>query len=338
MMPMIRRPVIPALLLMWPSLATILAAAGPVQAGVVAVESENDLYGDGEDRWYTNGARLVVGLDRDRKPKGFGWLRDILFFLSRTGDRHQRYQFALGQSMFTPRTIKIAAPIASDRPYAAWLQGEAGLVLDRSRGQRDELIVSLGVVGPPALGRKTQTAVHKLVNSPIPQGWPFQIRAEPTVQAFYTHMWRLDLLPAGHWIEARAVPFAGFDLGTVSVAGDAGIALRLGHGLAPGLPPRIPSAIVGSGFAPVDDGHFGFEIFVGMGGRLVGRNMFLSGTLLRHDPVTVQARRGLHELALGGALRYGGVRLVYGYYLRGREFRGQPEGQGIGHITLSFSF
>ena len=315
-------------------------------AETLAIQSENDLYGDGEDRWYTNGARLVwTWRARDSHPPLPNRASDALLRLTLGVDRSRlaapmarhRHLIALGQNMYTPHTIKQAAPIPGDRPYAGWLYGEAGSTALKGQ-RRDEWLISLGVVGPAALARQTQTAVHKLVKSPRPLGWAHQLPNTPAIQLSYRQSRYLALAGSETRAGLQLAPFAGFDLGTIALTADAGIVLRAGWRLGRHLPARISPMIVGSPFPPAADSHLSVTIFAGMGGRLVAYNRLLSGPFLRHAPVTVPARHRLFELSLGGRLAWKGIALTYGYTLRGKEFRGQSEGQAFGHAGLAISF
>ncbi|GIX16557.1 MAG: membrane protein [Rhodothalassiaceae bacterium] len=321
-------------------------APAPAPAGTVTFQSENDLYGDGEDRWYTNGARLVVTWRaRDRATPWPNRASDALLRLSLGLDRADlaaephahRHLFALGQNMYTPRTIKVASPLFGDRPYAGWLYLEAGstaLAGDR----RDEWLISAGVVGPAALARQTQTAVHELVDSPRPLGWANQLPNSPALQLAYRQSRYLTLAGDPEGAALQLAPFAGAEIGTVSLAADAGVVLRGGWRIGRRLPARIGPMIVGSPFVPEADRRASFEVFAGLGGRLVGWNRLLQGPFLRDAPVTVPVQRALFELTIGGRLSWRHVALTYGYTLRGKEFRGQSEGQAFGHAGLSISF
>ncbi len=325
---------------------SLLFALPAGRAGTFTIQSENDLYGDGEDRWYTNGARLVwTWKAHDRTPPWSNRASDALLRLTlgldrqqlTASDAHHRYLLALGQNMYTPHTIKVAVPIPGDRPYAGWLYLEtASTALKGTR--RDEWLISLGIVGPAALARQTQTAVHKLVKSPRPLGWANQLPNAPAIQISYRQSRYLMLAGDENRAGFQLAPFAGFDIGTLSLTADSGIVLRAGWRLGRHLPARISPMIVGSPFTPESNSRFGFEVFAGMGGRLVAYNRLLSGPFLRSAPVTVPARHRLFELSLGGRLTWKGIALTYGYTLRGKEFRGQAEGQAFGHVSLAIGF
>ncbi len=324
----------------------LLLASPPGWSGTLTIQSENDLYGDGEDRWYTNGARLVwTWRARGSHVPLPNRASDALLRLTLGVDRsrlaapaaHHRHLIALGQSMYTPHTIKLAAPIPHDRPYAGWLYGEAASTALKGR-RRDEWLISVGIIGPAALARQTQTAVHMLVKSPRPLGWAHQLPNAPAIQLSYRQSHYRTLIGTDRRASFQLVPFAGFDIGTISLTADAGIVLRAGWRLGRHLPARISPMIVGSPFTPEAGSHLRFEIFAGMGGRLVAYNRLLSGPFLRRAPVTVPARHRLFEISLGGRLAWKGIALTYGYTLRGKEFRGQSEGQAFGHASLAFRF
>ena len=84
----------------------------------------------------------------------------------------------------------------------------------------------IGVVGPPALGRQVQTAWHKFVDAPEPQGWDNQIRTEPGILLTYLHKRRY-----GEISGVQLVPHIGASLGTVATFARAGALLRAGQNM-----------------------------------------------------------------------------------------------------------
>src|SRR3546814_21189367 len=85
--------------------------------------------------------------------------------------------------MYTPSDITVADPDPEDQPYAGWLYGTAGLINDLATGEgtrtQTSVQLSLGVVGPAALGEQVQKALHTVIDSPEPQGWDHPLRNEP---------------------------------------------------------------------------------------------------------------------------------------------------------------
>ena len=125
-------------------------------ASVIRLQIDNDLIGlrgagPPPDYDYTHGTRISLTLP------------------------NRKAAVALGQEIYTPRH-NADAPIAGDRPYAAWLYG--ALVVMRRRGSiLDSLELRSGVTGRLALGEQVQNGVHRLLHNEVERGWAHQIPA-----------------------------------------------------------------------------------------------------------------------------------------------------------------
>lgn len=316
----------------------LLSMAGPASADgrpAFGFQSENDLYGDGGDRWYTNGFRMSYGFG-DQAPAA---LETVLAALLPGGGKSDEsdIHIAIGQLIFSPANLTRPTLIEEDRPFAGLLFGEAGI--SASSGlMRQSLTVSFGVTGDPSLARPAQKLVHDLTNTPEPRGWDNQLAFEPTVQLYYSGAWFLPLTRADDSVGIDIVPRLGADIGTVFLAASGGMMLRVGNALPRSLPPRIHAG-GGAGDSPdaPSSDDFGWYLFGGIEGRAVAHNLFLDGGLFR-DGHSVAKQTLLYEASAGVALRYGNYTLSYSFIRRSREFDLQPEGQSFGAITLTTAF
>ena len=141
--------------------------------GVFSIVWENDIFA-GTDRDYTNGVRLSWISSEENMPE---WSQSIAHMLPMENDGNKRISIAAGQSMFAPEDITRRTPIAGDHPYAGWLYGSVGLVSDTGK-ILDNVVLTVGVVGPLSYAQQTQSFVHHVVDSPHPEGW--DICASPT--------------------------------------------------------------------------------------------------------------------------------------------------------------
>lgn len=297
---------------------------------------ENDLFGNGQDRNYTNGVRLTY----------FDFGADIPSIVRRTVNALPGFDvnettsiyYTFGQNLYTPAVITAPVPDPNDRPYAAFLYGSAGLT-NVTDNHVDDLELTLGVVGPMALGDEVQTAVHRVVGADDPSGWDYQLHNEPGVIVSWQRAWlgRDDMQFSG--LNFRAIPHGGVTLGNVYTYANAGATLQL----TPkqyrwqALPPRVRPAITGSGFFQVPEDHFAWSLFLGGEGRLVGRNLFLDGNSFRDSP-SVDKRYLVADVSGGVALTYGRAQLSYTLNWRSREFRGQDDQSLFGAISLGYRF
>lgn len=129
---------------------------------------ENDLIGDGKDRYYTNGVRMTYFNVNTVVPDLIDDAAKAIpgFDINATTGTY----FTLGQNLYTPSDIRPSGLMEGDRPYAAWLYGSIGLAT-LTEDHIDDVELTLGVVGPEALGEQTQKFIHTYITgSPIPQG------------------------------------------------------------------------------------------------------------------------------------------------------------------------
>lgn len=134
--------------------------------------SENDLYsfpGGNTDRYYTNGLRL----DYHFSKKKFQFPSTLLLKIS---DDKNVFGWGLAQYMFTPSRIDIRTVQYDDRPYAGALFGIYSLSSsDYEKKIRLTSEIYFGVMGPLSFAEEAQTAVHKFIRSPHPEGWTNQV-------------------------------------------------------------------------------------------------------------------------------------------------------------------
>ena len=304
----------------------------PDDATIWNFQWENDIFtGLGTDKHYTNGMRFSFLRPDDAVP---GWLlkgcRAVPWFPE--GGR-VRPAWSVGQNIYTPEDISTTELVAHDRPYAAWLYLGAGLVVENGR-VLDVMEFSLGVVGPAALGEEMQRGIHKVIDSPEPQGWQNQLHDELAVQATWQRKWRrLHTGDTGFGVDL--LPHVGAALGNVFVYGAGGATVRLGWDL-PGDygPPRIQPSLPGSEFF-LPRRTLGGYIFLGGEGRLTLHDIFLDGNTFGSSH-SVEKDLLVGDIQGGVALIWRGMRLAYTYVVRTREFKTQNGHDAFGAFTVSF--
>lgn len=133
----------------------------------VSLTLENDLFGKGTAQNYTNGIR-VGWFDAGRKPPGITKrLERFMPYLDVNDTTSVTY--SLGHNLYTPDDVASPDQDPDDRPWAPLAYSSMGMVtLDD--GHLDEYEITLGAVGPLALGEPIQKTVHDIVGSPEPRG------------------------------------------------------------------------------------------------------------------------------------------------------------------------
>ena len=133
----------------------------------IQVTSDNDSYTlTRNDGYYTNGLRIL-----------FGWnsQKDTTCKTIRT--------LEIGQLMYNAKNGSYLKKEELDRPVTAFLYARYGQL---SFTKRDDLFswgVNIGTIGPPALGRPMQEAIHSLFNMYKPEEWDYQLKTEVGVNA-----------------------------------------------------------------------------------------------------------------------------------------------------------
>ena len=308
--------------------------------GILNIQLENDLWGNGEDRHYTHGTRIsylskekLTDFEGSVKSKVHDFLPEFLI------PDANRLSFVLGQNMFTPEDISTSDLIEDDRPYAGWLYAGVGLISEKRSGHgrpfMDNLEINVGVVGPWALGDETQTTVHRLKGVQVPRGWSHQLENEPGFVLFFERKWPETYKVSVAGLETDFTPSAGFALGNVYTYGALGATVRVGWDLPSDYgPPRVRPGLSGSGFFKPSK-KFGWYIFAGVEGRAMGRNIFLDGNTFA-DSHSVDKKTWVGDLQAGIVITaFEHFRFGFTNIFRTKEFDGQGETDEFGSINMS---
>jgi hypothetical protein len=242
---------------------------------------------------------------------------------------------AFGQRMYTPTNTDTPTPDPTDRPYAAWLYALTDTRLPTT-ATIDHLTLSLGVVGPDALGRQAQNAVHRVLGNAKSQGWDSQIKSEATAFVGYERAWpRVVSGRLGDHSYDVATRISG-ELGNVFTYAATGAVVRYGQN----LPDDIPVTHISLG--PPRDGYrgtneTGWYVWGGFDARIVAHNMFLDGNTFR-DSASVSRKPFGYDLQVGAAIAWPLSRVGFAYVQRSREFYGQQGADRFGQLTLSFAY
>lgn len=301
--------------------------------GIFSIVYENDVFAH-TDNGYTNGVRFSWLSSEAQAPHWVKWASD---FLPLASSGEKRLSISAGQSMFTPADLRQKAPILNDRPYAGWLYGTIGIVSDTGK-TLDNVMLTVGVVGPYSLAGQTQKFVHRhITDSTIPQGWDNQLKNEPGIIFTYERKLRslYQITPFG--IGVDFTPSAGVNLGNVETDAIVGAMFRLGYDLPADYgPPRVRPSLPGSDFFIPTQEVSGY-LFAGVEGKGVARNIFLDGnTFARSQSISKEPFVGSAQV--GVALTYGEARLSYTQVFMTREFAQQKNPEEFGVVTLSYRF
>jgi lipid A 3-O-deacylase len=315
--------------------ASILISLAGQDKSTVSFTVENDSF-FGTDRYYTHGFRLQYMHKPNEVP---GWAATFLTNFPTLGMQVDRTRigFALAQELYTPSFIGPSMLIENDRPYGAWLHGS--LILRRSGTvgafpSMDELELDLGIVGPEALGEKTQKWWHKIVDYLEPRGWDNQLETEPAIQLYFTRSFQMGFRTEKYW-GLDIVPHGRVALGNVYVYGEVGTLCRAGY--------NLPSEYVISPMESFsthpsyDPPKWSTYLFAGADGRVIGQNIFLDGNTFA-DSHSVDKEIFVADLRAGLAVRYAAFEVVGSAVHRTREFELQNKDENFLSITFQYHF
>jgi lipid A 3-O-deacylase len=293
---------------------------------------ENDII-SGTDRYYTNGIKLGGGLNPGPLIERI-FQRPAEQVLRRFSDNPDGVSVGLflGQNIYTPKDITIAAPQPFDRPWAAWLY--LGGVAQSVSGDRLQTVeLDIGVIGPAALGKEVQTAVHEAIDSDHPRGWHNQLRNEPGLMLTYMEKWRF-----GPQTGVQLVPHFGASMGNVMTLARAGFTVRTGQNMTGFGPDTIEPGGAMLQRVRLNDPKSQqprreWYLFGGADFRAVAHNIFVDGSLFRSGP-SVDSREFVYDFKAGFSVRYRPVRFSFTNIWRSEEFR-TPVGGGGNQIFQS---
>jgi hypothetical protein len=324
--------VAPAAMALSPSIAPDQAPP-PDPYGTFSFSVENDLFGGGTDRYYTNGFQFAWRSPSADLPRPLAWLNDRLEWV--LGPGTLRWGMTFGQSIYTPQDTALYNPDPTDRPYAGYLYGGVSLSRTTERTSRS-LELQLGVVGPSALGEWVQNNYHDIFNIRNTNGWDYQLKDEPAATLIYDQKWRIPLATVAG-MEVEVIPSGTLSLGNVQTYAAAGGVFRIGHGLDADFgPPRIRPALSGSSWVQPRE-TFEWYVFAGLEARAIARDVFLDGNTWR-DSRSVDKRPFVGDFQVGVAAVWRGVRLALTQVWRSEEFYGQDGRQKFGSLSVSFRF
>jgi len=317
--------------------ANLPARAEPPQdpRGIYTIQIENDAvstFKGTSDQYYTSGLRLGYTSGTNAVPEFLAGVGRAVW-----GDGVQRISIDVSQSIFTPRNTQRSRPDPRDRPYAGYLNATLGLLHDTDE-TRSLLALSLGVVGPSALGRVVQNGFHDIIGDPNTRGWASQLRDEPAIELLAERTFRLPITRF-YGLETDALPALTAGVGTVQDYVQAGVSFRLGQGLESDFGvPRIQPGMSGSD-AYTPNRPFAWYVFAGADGQGIARDVFLDGSTFRGRSRSVDKRPYLGELQLGLATMFYGVRLTYTQTWQTESFKRQKSGLfNFGSLALSARF
>lgn len=268
---------------------------------------DNDVLGDGKDRWRTGS--YVTSYVR-----GKDWTGSLPSAPGAIIEYRGRFE------VIAPRVLD--NPRLGQRRYVGLLGFGAHTHFQRN-GVEMNVGVDINVVGPQTKLSDAQEEVHDLVGGPRPRVDGFEVdnAIYPTLTFEAARSFALDdrstIRPFVEVIAgSETLVRTGFDV-TMGTFGQGGLRLR--------------DHVTGQRYKGIYGGDLGFSLLAGADLAYVADSRYLT------DPVTLKEDvRGRLRLGMSYQSQLGGF--FYGLTYLSPEFEGQSEGQLVGSLNVSFRF
>ena len=151
---------------------------------------DNDFFAN-TDYYYTQGHNLELV-----SPKLLKNPINILFIKLKNSE--QKYGASFEQMGFTPTSLKSNEILYDNRPFAAAAMLKPFLIsTDTIHKTTLSSNLTIGIIGPYALGREIQTEIHEWISGTTPYGWQYQIQNDLILNYEISHekqLYRLNNL------------------------------------------------------------------------------------------------------------------------------------------------
>ncbi len=185
----------------------------------IVLEVENDMLFN-TDSYYTSGQAISYTNNKLKKTPsqfllGLITKKDVDF----TG-------FGIQQRIFTPYSIEHPSIIEDDRPYSSYLLiSNYSVFINLKHRIIFSNEISIGAMGPIAMGEQAQTFVHQTINSPIPVGWENQLNNAFLID--YT--FRVEKSFFNGFVAEHFIPYVETRVGTLTDRVKFGLKVRMGN-------------------------------------------------------------------------------------------------------------
>ena len=255
------------------------------------LEFDNDLF-VGSDNQFSSGWSFQY---HSATARDWGRLESPIQQLARLGahlpglqndNLHKRFNLSIGQIIQTPARLSETELIKDDVPYAAVIAVQSTWIAYSDKAFHG-VELSLGVVGPAALGEPSQNLGHRLVGVNEAKGWNNQLNGEPVFNVNYMRknkFYRGGSSSGLHW-DATVDGHAA--LGTLFTLAAVRLETRIGRNMPGGFTyypdPIGHSMIYDATLSPASPSESSLYTSVTGSAIAVGHNLLLDGTVFRNS-------------------------------------------------------
>lgn len=145
-----------------------------------------------------------------------------------------RTGIAIGQIIQTPSDLSRSDLITDDVPYAAALTLQASWYAYNDLEFRG-FEITTGIVGPLSFADQMQKTIHKIINSPSPEGWSNQLANEPVINLNYMRKLKIWSMGNPAEISFDASINGNIALGNLFTEAAAALEMRFGYNMPRGF-------------------------------------------------------------------------------------------------------
>ena len=329
--------------LVWTLLTSLAPSITAQKLNFVKIQESNDIFSaDNNDRYFTQGMKLEVMSNLLSRVYKKTFLDNVLI---KPGDtsyvNHASISFI--QEFYTPSDKKADTILPNDRPFAGVMYFcFRNISVSPTANYRITTDISIGVLGPAALGKQMQNGVHTLFSTHNADtnilGWNYQIKND----IYFNYLLKYEKIMVNTKLLQTSYIYQ-FDLGTIH--NDFGFGARAQFGLFNSYFDKNLGYITKS-----DKGsfklfrHIQAYLFFNPVVKLVLWNSLLQGGIIGNmqgnQPHTISENdisRLVVDGSYGAAFVLGRFSLQFIQYFKSKEFD-KGYNHRYGNVTLTYSW
>ncbi len=285
----------------------------------------------GNDRYYSNGIQFSFITKNFKAEEN----KHVVNIFDIKNKHYHNFSFGLGQKIYTPNNIKKNYFLKHDRPYAGYLYFFANKTIFHDENKYDIIGTTIGTTGPISMAKWSQKTIHKLIGSPTPQGWKYQLSNEPLFMLSWLHMETINK-PIQNNYDWNLIPKLSTNIGTPFTDVKLALEYRYGWNLQNDLIPNKSTTL----FTGIlnKSSYLNYYVFFELEGNFVICNTFLDGNLFRKNNFDIKKKLFRFELMIGAALNYKDFYAKISNIYMSKEFKEQEHDQLIFSLTAGWLF
>lgn len=185
------------------------------------------------------------------------------------------------------------------------------------------------------MAKWSQKTIHRLIGSPTPQGWKYQLHNEPLLMFSWLHEENINK-PVQNDYDWNLIPKLYADIGTPFTDVKLALEYRYGWNLQNDLMPNKAITLFPGILNKSND--INYYVFFEIEGDFILYNTFLDGNLFRKNRFDIDKKLFRFELMAGATLNYKDFYIKMSNIYIPKEFKEQEHDQLIFSLTAGWLF